>query len=84
MITILSWIVWGLRLIVTIGFSYGIIRSIQIKKPFSYAIAVQTLSFLIMLGVFYFNPQWSKFHILWFAPLIFLLIPFLTSRFFIR
>ncbi len=80
MFTILAWIVWGVLLLVTLGFSYGIIRSLQMKKSFSYAILIQAILFWIIISVFYFTPQLSKYHIIWVAPLIFILVSVLFTR----
>jgi len=84
MLTSIAWIVWGILLIITVSFTYGIIRSIQIKKPFSYAILIQTILFWIVVGIFYFTPLWNKFHIAWLVLLIFILSSILSTRLFGR
>jgi len=84
MLSILAWIVWTLLLVLAVSFSFGIARSLVTKRPFSYAILVQTFLFWIMLVLFYLGPSWSKFHILWLTPTVFILGPVVTSHLFSR
>lgn len=79
---IIGWIIYGLFLVINISFSYGIVRSIQMKKPLTHAIAMQAFLFWIIIVYFYFNPDLSKLHILWLSPLLFLIGSFLGSRLF--
>jgi|SRR3989344_416355 len=82
MLSILAWIVWTPLLVLAVSFSFGVARSLVTKRPFSYAILIQTFLFWIVLVLFYLSPSWSKFHILWLAPIIFVLGPVMISRFF--
>lgn len=81
---IFTWIIYFLFLIINIGFSYGIIRSIQKKKSFSHSILIQSLLFWIALIYFYLNPDLSKLNMLWIFPLLFVIGLFLGTKIFIK
>ncbi len=84
MINIFGWMVWVVLLLITLSFSYGIIRSLLSKKSFTYAILVQAVIFGVVLFIFYFNPIWNKLHIIWLVPLTFFMSSFLINNYFIK
>lgn len=84
MVNIIGWIIWGILLFVTFSFSYGIIRSVQRKNPFTYSILIQAIISWITLLIFYFYPTLNKLNILWVAPMYFFLISFIVNSYFIN
>ena len=70
MLNIIGWVIWSLVLVITASFIYGLIRSIQLKRPFSRAIVIQSILFLVVLFIFYLSDL-SKLHLLWVTPVVF-------------
>lgn len=84
MLTILGWIIWSILALITLSFLYGIIKSIFIKKSFTYSILMQTILFIVVLIIFYFNNNLNKLHIIWLFPLILFGVSFFINNFFIN
>lgn len=84
MLIILGWIIWSILALITLSFLYGIIKSIFIKKSFTYSIIIQTILFIVVLMVFYFNNNLNKLHIIWLSSLILFGVSFFINNFFIN
>lgn len=84
MLIILGWVIYSILTLITISFLYGIIKSILIKKSFTYSVLIQTILFIVVLTMFYFNNNLNKLHIIWLFPLILFGVSFLINNFFIN
>lgn len=71
MVFIVGLIIYTLLFIVTISWTFGIYYYLKTKKRVTKATILQTISFWIILVIFAFTG-WSKIHLIWFVPLIFI------------
>lgn len=75
MLNVFGWIIWSLLLSVCVFWSYGCRKYSQSAHGVMWQTITSTLFFWIILIVFLIF-DWNKLHILWLAPLVWLLSQF--------
>jgi len=76
----LRWTIWIILFLVTLSFFYGTARSVFVKKSFSYAIVIQTILLIAILGVFFLKGGLGELLILSVSSLILFGISYLTDN----
>lgn len=72
MLLLLGWVGYFLLLIIAASWTRCIYLYSKSKKPVTKTIILQTISFWIIL-IFFTLTKFNKIHILWIAPLVFLI-----------